>query len=57
MEHDVLPIGGLRRMAEADLVYMGLAARDYLMEQRASARPELREAIDRLWRRIEKEGW
>jgi hypothetical protein len=47
----------VRRMAEQDLLYMGLAARDYLMEQRERARPELREAIDRLWRRIEKEGW
>lgn len=47
----------VRRMAEQDLVYMGLAARDYLMEQRAGASPELRQAIDRLWQRIQKEGW
>jgi len=47
----------VRRMAEQDLLYMGLVARDYLMEQRAAAGPALREAIDRLWQRIEKEGW
>jgi hypothetical protein len=47
----------VRRMAEADLLFMGLDARDYLMEQRAQASPALREAIDRLWRRIEAEGW
>jgi hypothetical protein len=47
----------VRRMAEQDLLYMGLAARDYIMEQRALAGPELRRAIDRLWHRIEKEGW
>jgi hypothetical protein len=44
-------------MAEADLLFMGLAARDYLMEQRAQASPELRQAIDRLWERIVKNGW
>jgi hypothetical protein len=47
----------VRRMAEQDLRYLGLAARDYLMEQRAGATPELRRAIDRLWERIRKEGW
>ncbi len=47
----------VRKMAEQDLLFMGLAAREYLMEQRAKARPELREAIDRLWRRIEAAGW
>jgi hypothetical protein len=47
----------VRRMAEQDLLYMGLAARDYLEEQRTLAAPELRQAIDRLWRQIEKEGW
>jgi hypothetical protein len=48
----------VRRMAEQDLLYLGLAARDYLMEQRAAAAsPELRRAIDRLWERIQKEGW
>lgn len=47
----------VRKMAEADLLYMDLAARDYLMEQREKAGPELRRAIDQLWQRIEKEGW
>jgi hypothetical protein len=42
----------VRRMAERDLLYMGLAARDYLMEQRATAGAELRQVIDRLWQRI-----
>jgi hypothetical protein len=47
----------VRKMAEADLLFMGLAARDYLMEQRAKADPELQAAIDRLWRRIQINGW
>jgi hypothetical protein len=47
----------VRKMAEQDLLFMGLAARDYLMEQRASASPELRQAIDQLWERIVKNGW
>jgi hypothetical protein len=47
----------VRRMAEQDLLYMGLAAREYMLEQRALAGPELRRAIDRLWQCIEKEGW
>lgn len=47
----------VREMAEQALLYMGLAARDYIMEQRAKATPPLREAIDRLWQRIEKNGW
>jgi hypothetical protein len=47
----------VRRMAEQDLLYMGLAAREYLRERRALADPELRAAIDQLWKRIEKEGW
>jgi hypothetical protein len=42
----------VRRMAERDLLFMGHAAHDYLMEQRAMAGPELRQAIDRLWQRI-----
>lgn len=42
----------VRRMAEQDLLIMGRAAKDYLDEQRAKARPELRKAIDRLWQRI-----
>jgi hypothetical protein len=47
----------VRQMAEQDLLFMGLPARDYLMEQRAQAGPELREAIDRLWRKIRANGW
>lgn len=47
----------VREMAEQALLYMGLSARDYIMEQRAKASPPLREAIDRLWQRIEKNGW
>lgn len=47
----------VRRIAEQDLLIMGLAAGDYLMEQLARAAPELREAIDRLWRQIQKNGW
>jgi hypothetical protein len=44
-------------MAEQDLLFMGLAARDYLMEQRERASPELRASIDRLWRLIQDGGW
>ena len=47
----------VRKMAEQDLLIMGLAAKDYLDEQRAQAGPELRQAIDRLWQRIQKNGW
>jgi hypothetical protein len=46
----------VRRMAEQDLRIMGNAAKPYLDEQRAKATPELRRAIDRLWRQIEREG-
>jgi hypothetical protein len=42
----------VRRMAERDILVMGRAAKAYLDEQRARATPELREAIDRMWRRI-----
>jgi hypothetical protein len=47
----------VRQMAERDILVMGRAAEGYLDEQRARAAPELREAIDRLWRRILDEGW
>ena len=47
----------VRRIAEQDLLIMGLAARDYIMEQRERATPDLREAIDRVWRQIQKNGW
>jgi hypothetical protein len=46
----------VRRMAEQNLRIMGRAAKGYLDEQRAKATPELRRAIDRLWREIEREG-
>jgi hypothetical protein len=46
----------VRKMAEQDLLIMGVAARDYLTEQRAKAGPELRQAIDRLWQRIAARG-
>jgi hypothetical protein len=47
----------VRYMAESELSYMGLAARPYLLEQRAKANPPLRDAIDRLLRKIKAEGW
>ena len=47
----------VRRIAEQDLLIMGLAARDYLLEQRDRAAPRLRLEIDRLWRQIQKNGW
>ena len=47
----------VRRIAEQDLLIMGLSARDYLMEQRESATPELQGAIDRVWRQIQINGW
>jgi hypothetical protein len=47
----------VRRIAEQDLLIMGLLARDYLMEQREKATPELRRAIDRVWAQIQRNGW
>jgi hypothetical protein len=47
----------VRRIAEQDLLIMGLSARDYLMEQRVLATPELRDSIDRVWRQIQANGW
>jgi hypothetical protein len=44
----------VRRMAENDLLYLGDLVKDYLDEQRAQATPELRQAIDRLWQRIQQ---
>ena len=52
---DAEPI--VRRIAEQDLLIMGLAARDYLFEQREAANPDLRDAIDRIWQQIQKNGW
>lgn len=46
----------VRRMAEQDLLYLGRAARPYLLEQRRQAKsPELRRAIDRAWWQIDSE--
>jgi hypothetical protein len=42
----------VRGMAEQCILVMGSAAHEYLMEQRAKASPELRQAIDRIWQRI-----
>jgi hypothetical protein len=42
----------VRKMAEQDLLIMGRAAKGDLDEQRKKASPELRKAIDKLWRRI-----
>jgi hypothetical protein len=47
----------VRQMAEQDILVMGRAARQYLEEQRAKVRPELKQAIDRIWQRIVDEGW
>jgi hypothetical protein len=44
----------VRRICEQDLLIMGTPAREYLMEQRAKASPELQQAIDRIWARIER---
>jgi hypothetical protein len=46
----------VRAMAEQDLLVLGRLGKDYLDEQRAKASPELRQAIDRLWKRIIEEG-
>jgi hypothetical protein len=47
----------IRGMAEQDILVMGKAAKPYLDEQRATAAPDLQQAIDRLWRRILAEGY
>ena len=46
----------VRVMAEQDLLILGRLGKDYLDEQRAKADPELRQAIDRIWKRIVEEG-
>jgi hypothetical protein len=46
----------VRRMAEQDILVMGRAAKPYLDQVRARARPKLRQAIDRIWQRILDEG-
>jgi hypothetical protein len=52
LDHD--PI--VRRMAEQDLLVMGRAAKSYLDQVRATAEPDLQEAIDRIWQRILSES-
>jgi len=47
----------VRRMAEQDILVMGKSAKAYLDEQRAKAKPELKAAIDHIWKRIVDEGW
>ena len=42
----------IRAICEQDILVMGQAAKAYLMEVRASASPELQQAIDRLWQQI-----
>jgi len=42
----------VKGMAEQALLSMGRAAKPYLDEQRAKATPQLKKAIDRMWRRI-----
>jgi hypothetical protein len=46
----------VRRMAEQDVLVMGRAAKPYLDQIRATARPKLQQAIDRIWQRILDEG-
>ena len=46
----------VRGMAEDAIRFMGRSAKPYLDEQRAKASAELREAIDRAWRKIEEES-
>jgi|HubBroStandDraft_6_1064221.scaffolds.fasta_scaffold34679_2 hypothetical protein len=47
----------VRQMAEKDILVMGRHAKEYLDEQKAKATPELRQAIDHIWKRIVREGW
>jgi hypothetical protein len=46
----------VRRMAEQDILIMGRAAKPYLDQIRATARPKLQQAIERVWQRILAEG-
>jgi hypothetical protein len=46
----------VRKMAEQDILIMGSPAKEYLDWQRTQVSPELRQAIDRIWERIIKEG-
>jgi len=42
----------VRKICEQDLLIMGSAAREYIMEQRAKATPQLQKEIDRVWQLI-----
>lgn len=44
----------VRKMAEQDILLMGRSCKFYLDEMRAQAKPEAQEAIDRIWKQIEK---
>ena len=46
----------VRRMAEQDILVMGRMAKPYLDEIRARSKPQLRQAIDRIWQWIVDEG-
>jgi hypothetical protein len=46
----------IRAICEQDILVMGRAAYEYLMEQRALANRPLRRAIDQLWQKIVEEG-
>lgn len=45
----------VRKMAETEILLMGRRCEPYIREQREKASPELRAAIDRIWRRILEE--
>ncbi len=42
----------VRKMAETEILLMGRRCEPYIREQREKAGPELRKAIDRIWRRV-----
>jgi len=44
----------VRKMAERDLLIMGLSAEPYIRKQLAQANPELRREIERVWQRIKR---
>lgn len=46
----------VRRMAEQDILIMGRRCKFYLDDQKMKVSPELQEAIDRIWKRIEVEN-
>ena len=50
------PDPAIRAIMRRDILVMGSACKGYLDDQRAKASPELREAIDSVWRQIVAEG-